>query len=197
MAKFPFENPILLENYRVRLSPLSQEHHADLLPIAMDQNLLLYSPSAINSSELLTNYIQAAIHRKEEKNSYAFAIFDKQAGRLAGSTRFGNVSEENDRLEIGWTWIGPKFQGTGLNKACKFLLLDFAFNHLGFERVELKSDARNLRSRKAMEKIGAQYEGLLRHHVLMGDGHRRDTVYYSILKREWARLKSERFGEFL
>lgn len=197
MTKFPFQSNILLENYRARLTPLSQEHHASLLPIAMDQNLLLYSPSAINSSELLSEYIQAAIDRKEEKNSYAFVIFDKQEGKIAGSTRFGNVSEANDRMEIGWTWIGPKFQGTGLNKACKFLLLDFAFETLGYERVELKSDARNLRSRKAMEKIGAQYEGLLRHHVLMGDGHRRDTVYYSILKREWARLKPERFSEFL
>lgn len=185
MAKFPFEKSILLENDRARLTPLKLSDAELLWPIAQNPELLAYSPSDIHTRELLDLYIKTALDRVKERNSYPFLIFDKQTGKVAGSTRFGNVSEYDDRLEIGWTWIGTEFQGTGLNAACKQLLLTYAFETLGYERVELRIDKRNIRSRKATEKLGCQMEGVLRHHVLMPDGHRRDTVYYSLLREEW------------
>lgn len=185
MGMFPFEESIILENERARLTPLKLSDSDLLWPIAQNPELLAYSPSDIHTPALLDLYIKTALDRVKERNSYPFLIYDKQVGKVAGSTRFGNISEYDDRLEIGWTWIGPEFQGTGLNGACKHLLMAYAFETLGFERVELRIDKRNIRSRKATEKLGCQMEGVLRHHVLMPDGHRRDTVYYSMLREEW------------
>ncbi len=189
MAKFPFEQSIILENERARLTPLKAKDAGALWPIAKDPDLLAYSPTDIHTPELLNLYITTALERVTERNSYPFLIYDKQAGQVAGSTRFGNISEYDSRLEIGWTWIGTEFQGTGLNAACKELLMTYAFVTLGYERVELRIDERNIRSRKATEKLGCKMEGVLRHHVLMTDGHRRDTVYYSMLKEEWFERK--------
>jgi len=189
MADFPFEQSITLENERVRLTLLKHSDADLLFPIAQNQALLQYSPTDIHTPELLEQYINVALKRVLERNSYPFLIFDKKADKVAGSTRFGNISEYDSRLEIGWTWIGTEFQGTGLNKACKQLLLTYAFETLGYERVELRIDKRNIRSRKATEKLGCKMEGVLRSHVLMTDGHRRDTVYYSLLKEEWFAIK--------
>ena len=102
---------------------------------------------------------------------------------------FGAISEHDKRVEIGWTWIIPPFQGSGLNYRVKYLMLQFIFEELQYHRVELKADARNKASRKAMEKLGATYEGNLRSHSLMYDGNYRDTVYYSILENEWPEIK--------
>jgi len=185
MSNFPFELPITLENDRVRLTPLKLTDAELLWSIAKHKDLLQYSPADIHTPELLEQYITTALSRVTERNSYPFLIYDKQTDKVAGSTRFGNISEYDSRLEIGWTWIGTEFQGTGLNGACKQLLLHYAFESLDYERVELRIDERNIRSRKATEKLGCQMEGVLRHHVLMPDGHRRNTVYYSMLSKEW------------
>ncbi|GLR18577.1 GNAT family N-acetyltransferase [Portibacter lacus] len=177
---------VILENSRVRMSPLSITHLDDLLPIALNHpKLLKYSPSAFGTKESLSAYIQSAINQRNSGNRYPFVIFDKQRNAFVGSSSFGNISSENKRIEIGWTWLDPIVHGTGLNKYVKHLMLTYAFDTLDFQRVELKADARNIQSRRAMEKIGATYEGTLRSHTLMQDGHRRDTVYYSILKNEW------------
>jgi len=127
--------------------------------------------------------------QRTNKIHYPFIIFDKQLNAYAGSTSFMNVSNKDRRLEIGATWIGNRFQKTGLNRNCKFLLMSYAFDELGFERVELKTDERNIKSRTAIEKIGGKFEGILRSHTLMSDGFRRNTVYYGILKSEWRELK--------
>jgi len=116
-------------------------------------------------------------------------IFDKQKQQYAGSTSFLSISNHNKRVEIGATWLGPIFQRTGLNGNCKFLLLLYAFEYLEFERVELKTDARNIQSQTAIKAIGAKYEGELRSHTLMLNGYRRNTVYFSILKEEWGDIK--------
>jgi RimJ/RimL family protein N-acetyltransferase len=102
-----------------------------------------------------------------------------------------NISNVDSRLEIGSTWIGKEFQRTGLNRNCKYLLLNFAFDELGVERIELKTDERNTASRNAIQKIGGQFEGILRSHTLMYDGFRRNTVYYSILKKEWEKIEKD------
>lgn len=193
-----FSKDIVLENDRARLEPLALSHLEELLPIALNHpTLLQYSPSYFGSRDNLEKYIRNALAARDQQSRYAFAIFDKEKNVYAGSSSFGNISNHDQRLEIGWTWISKEFQGTGLNKNCKILLLKYAFEGLDFERVELRTDSRNTQSRRAIEKIGATYEGELRNHVLMLDGYRRSTVCYSIIKSEWAGIKNSVFSEFV
>ena len=146
----------------------------------------------MNDGEL-KNYISSALDPGKTGVSHSLVIIDKASQKTAGSSSFGNISAKDKRLEIGATWLGRDFQGTGLNRICKFLMLQYAFENLGFERVEFKTDVLNLQSRKALKKIGATEEGILRSHTLMQDGRRRDTIYYSILKPEWENLKNSVF----
>ena len=188
---FPFDEEITLENNFVLLRPITKSDIDNLLPIATDdKDLLQFSPAPIYTRELLETYIDTAILNRANKNRYTFIVFDKTKNAYAGSTSFLNISNADDRLEIGATWYGKKFQRTGLNRNCKYLLLEYAFDHLDAERVEFKTDERNVASRTAIEKIGGQLEGTLRRHTLMYDGHRRNTVYYSILKNEWQQMKT-------
>jgi RimJ/RimL family protein N-acetyltransferase len=187
---FQFSKNLVLENERVKLFPIELAHFENLIPAATaDEKLTQYSPFSIATPENLKQFIQNCLVDRRNEIRYAFAIFDKQTQQLAGSTSFGNISNKDQRLEIGWTWLGPDFQKTGLNVHCKYLLLKFAFEELGFERVEFRTDERNLKSRTAIEKIGGTFEGVLRSHTLMLDGFRRSTVYYSILKEEWPKVK--------
>ena len=187
---FPFDEAIILENTAAQLRPLQTSDIINLLPVAtQNDKLVQFSPQPIHSEKLLADYIEKAIVERQNKSRYAFIIFDKKQQGYAGCTSFMNISNYDKRLEIGSTWIGNDFQKTGLNRNCKFLLLSYAFDELGAERVELKTDERNTASRNAIEKIGGQLEGILRSHTVMYDGFRRNTVYYSILKAEWERLK--------
>jgi RimJ/RimL family protein N-acetyltransferase len=186
MQNLEFQRKYVFENERALLRPLQSDDFEYLLPIALrTPQLLKYSPSPFGDVEKLRMYIEKAVAARGNHRRYPFIIFDKQHQEYAGSTSFGNVSNYDRRLEIGWTWIDPKFQGTGLNRASKQLLIDFTFHTLQFERVEFKIDSRNIKSRKAVEKLGATFEGELRSHTLMNDGYRRSTVYYGILKDEW------------
>ena len=189
---FPFDHDIILENSFALLTPINEIDIDKLLAVATkDKDLLKFSPMPIYTRELLKAYIDKAIDNRRNKNRYTFVVFDKTKNAFAGSTSFLNISNPDDRLEIGGTWYGKEFQRTGLNRNCKYLLLEFAFDILNAERVEFKTDERNLASRKAIEKIGGQFEGILRRHTLMYDGFRRNTVYYSILKSEWNGLKDQ------
>ena len=132
---------------------------------------------------------------REIKFRYAFTVYDKIKKQFAGSSSFANVSNFDKRLEIGWTWYGREFQKTGLNRNCKYLMLHYAFEILNFERVEFRIDERNLPSRTAVEKIGGKHEGTLRSNMLMPDGARRSTCYYSILKDDWPKIKSKLIRE--
>jgi RimJ/RimL family protein N-acetyltransferase len=188
---FPFDQQIILENAFALLRPINEADIDNLLSVATkDKDLLEFSPMPIYTRELLKKYIDKAIDNRRNKNRYAFVVFDKTKNAFAGSTSFLNISNADDRLEIGGTWYGKEFQRTGLNRNCKYLLLEYAFDHLNAERVEFKTDERNLASRKAIEKIGGQFEGILRRHTLMYDGFRRNTVCYSILKSEWNGLRN-------
>ena len=194
---FSFAKDIILENSRVLLRPLALHDSENLLSIATAQtDLVQFSPYQIHTPVLLANYIETSLQEREKRFRYPFAVLDKKAQAWAGSTSFANVSNKDRRLEIGWTFIGKSFQATGLNRACKALLLSYAFDELEFERVEFKTDARNHASRTAIEKIGGVYEGALRSHTLMLDGFRRDTVYYSILRNEWPALRQTVFKEW-
>ena len=191
-----FEQSIILENERVQLRSLHTDDFETLNLIAYHPAIWEVGMNNLKEPAHLREYIQAALIEKINKCSYPFLIIDKQQNQVAGSTRFGNISFDNKRLEIGWTWLHPDFQGTGLNKACKFLLLQFAFETLHFNRVEIKTDVINQQSRKAILKIGAKEEGIFRKHQLTADGRIRDTVYYSIINDEWPILKSGIFKDF-
>ncbi|MEO6844422.1 MAG: GNAT family protein [Ginsengibacter sp.] len=188
---FPFDKEIILENTMALLRPLQISDFNNLLNIATeDRNLFKFFPKAVYSESLLRDYLDNAMEERKNKTRYYFIIFDKKKNAYAGSTGFLNISNADSRVEIGATWIGKGFQRTGLNRNCKLLLLSYAFEQLGAERVELKTDERNTASRNAIEKIGGKFEGTLRSHTLMHDGYRRNTVYYGILKNEWEHLKA-------
>ncbi len=191
-----FEQDIVLENDRVILRPLHMNDFETLNFIAYHTAIWEVGMSLLLEPAHLKEYINLALIERNRKRSYPFLIVDKQVNKVAGTTRFGNISFINKRLEIGWTWIHPDFQRTGLNKACKFLLLQFAFETLQFNRVEIKTDVINQQSRKAILKIGATEEGIFRKHQITSQGRVRDTVYYSILNDEWHILKSGIFKDF-
>ena len=187
---FPFDEEIILENSFVLLRTLKIADVDNLLTIATsDKDLLQFSPMPVYTKELLRRYIENSINGREGKTRYSFSLFDKIKNAYAGSTSFLNISNADSRLEIGATWIGKEFQKTGVNRNCKYLMLAFAFDELKAERVEFKTDERNTASRTAIEKIGGQYEGLLRSHTLLSDGFRRNTICYSILRNEWEATK--------
>lgn len=178
-----------LENDFVLLEVLAEKHFEAFLEISnRHPNLLQYSASNFGTEELLKEYFELALN-----NRFAFAKIDKQNQKVVGSTSLGNYSPANKRVQIGWSWLAPEAQGTGINKQCKFLLLQFCFDKCDIERVEFTVDPRNSASIKALQKIGAQLEGELRSHILMQDGSRRNSQIYSILKEDWPQLKSSVF----
>lgn len=189
-----FSRDIVLETDAVRLEPLADSHYPVFEKIALAQpDLIQFSPFPFGTVEATQLYFEDAYEGRRKELRYAFAIIDKRTEHFVGTTSIGFVSVKDRRLEIGWTWIERSLQGSGLNRDCKFLLLRFAFETLEFERVEFRTDARNLRSQKAMVKIGAVYEGELRSHTVMPDGFRRNTRFYGILKEEWPRIRSTVF----
>ena len=185
-----------LENTRVKLTLLDLSNYEQLLDIAKEKDLIFYSPSDISTPEKLRAYVQGAVDGYYHKSIIPFIIYDKENKAYAGSTRFGLINWNNKVLHIGWTWIGHNFQGTGLNANMKFLMLQYAFETLEFEKVEFRIDERNNKSRRAVEKLGATLEGILRQDVLMKDGFRRSTCCYGILKEEWPLIKATIFKNF-
>ncbi len=185
-----------LENDSVKLMLLDLSNYEHLLSIAQQDGLIQYSPMHISTPETLKEYVQTAVDGFYHNTTIPFIIYDKTKKKYAGSTRFGNINWDNKVMHIGWTWIGKEFQGTGLNKQMKFLMLQYAFDKLKFEKVEFRIDERNTQSRKAVEKIGAKLEGVLRKDTVMLDGFRRSTCCYGILKEEWEEVKSRCFRGF-
>ena len=192
-----FGSDIILENKRARLTPLKITDVEELEKVAYDPQIWKLGMSDIRERKDLAAYIETALSERERRQSYPFLIFDRQSGAVAGSTRFGNISLENKRVEIGWTWMHPEFQGTGLNKSCKFLLLQFAFETLQLNRVELKTDILNQQSRKAMRKIGATEEGIFRRHSVTSSGRIRDSIFFSIIREDWPGIKNTIFSDLL
>ena len=191
-----FSAPIVLENNRARLRPLELTDFEALKAVAMDADLWQYTLTRADDAVSLAAYLRQAVEARQQGQRYAFAIIDRATGELAGSTSYYNVAETDQRLSIGYTWVGTKFQRSGLNRACKHLLLSHAFGALNCERVELETDARNHKSRTAMARMGATEEGLLRSHRPTQGGIRRDTVIFSIIRPEWSALRQSVFQEF-
>jgi len=182
----------ILENDRVLLRPLTATDYPELLIFSEEQpELWTYSLTPANGKENLRTYMEHALHERELGIAYPFIVFDKKEKRYAGSTRFYDIQDHHNTLQLGYTWYGKEFQGSGLNKNCKYLLLQFAFEELEVDRVEFRADARNARSIAAMKSIGCTEEGILRSNCRSVDG-RRDSIVLSILKLEWLeRVKQE------
>lgn len=182
----PEENYIL-EDERVLLRPLKEKDFANFLPFAINEPTLWeYSLVSAAGENGLRNYMSLALEAKATGKEYPFIIFDKQANKYAGSTRFYDINLSFQTLQLGYTWYGKQFQGTGLNKHCKFLLLSFAFEKMKMERVEFRADNTNERSIAAMKSIGCKVDGILRSNMpTRQEGIRRDSIVLSILKDEW------------
>lgn len=187
---------IQLENDRVLLVPFDNPRNEELKEIIFDKEIWKFMGMNITNEQGFKNYLAKTIKDKNNRLCYPFLIIDKENNKVAGCTRYGNVNTANKKCEIGWTWYGTEFQGTGLNKACKYELLKFGFENIGFKRIQFSTDKENQRSQKAIEKLGAQKEGVFRNNYISANGDSRTDVYYSIIKEEWNALKEERFSEF-
>lgn len=183
---FDFTQEYTLENERVLLRPLLLSDLPILEKYVMEEpDLWQYSLVAINDIADLEKYIQDAIEARKLKTAYPFIVFDKLLQEYVGCTRFYDIQLTFKSTQLGYTWYSKKVWGTGLNQHCKFLLLQFAFDQIGFERVEFRADNNNKRSIAAMQKIGCTIEGVLRNHLPMPNGTRRDSIVLSILQQEW------------
>lgn len=177
--------PVTLDGEFVRLEPLERSHIPALCAVGLDDDLWRWTQANIRTPQDMEAYVAEAIALREKGSALPFATVDRASGTVVGSTRYGNIELANRKVEIGWTWIGRPWQRSGVNTEAKLLMLTYAFETLGCHRVELKTDVLNERSRRAIERLGAKEEGVLRKHLVTSTGRVRDTVYYSILDSEW------------
>lgn len=182
-------HPIKLSGLLVRLEPLNEAHFDGLVGIAAAPQIWTYLPFDGRHAENLRRELRTAILNRNAGTHYPFTVIAQDSNRIIGSTRFFEIFEEHKKLEIGWTWYHPSAWGKGYNVECKLLLLSYAFETLGANRVQLKTRDTNKRSQAAIQKTGAVYEGCLRSDRLMPDGHVRDTMVYSVIRPEWPATK--------
>ncbi|MEO6315973.1 MAG: GNAT family protein [Chitinophagaceae bacterium] len=190
-----FPATLALETPRVTLRLLQLSDIPALAAIAGPAEIWKYFTAELNQTEALQQWVDTALQERLAGKRMPFVIIDKSTNEICGCTSFGNISFFDQRIEIGWTWLGTGSMGSGVNHHAKFILLSYAFDALRFERVEIKTDNLNERAKKALVHIGAAEEGVLRSHMLMPHGRRRDTVYYSILKADWETIKMLYFGD--
>lgn len=175
----------VLEGSRVRLEPLRPEHVGRLWAAAADPDTWRYMTFDVRSPEDLARWVEARRAPMATGRAMPFCQIDRATEQAVGSTSLFDIDPHNRRLEIGHTWLAERARRTGINREAKSLLLRYAFETLGMERVQLKTDARNERAQRAIEALGAAREGVLRRHDVLPDGHVRDAVVYSILRHEW------------
>jgi N-acetyltransferase len=185
--------PLALEGSVVRLEPVRREHQHLYWEVAKNdlEDIFRWIPYSMKTESDFGRLIDKAFDEQERGESVVFAIVERESNRVIGSTRFMNIDRINRRVEIGSTWVAPAWQRTAANTEAKFLMLRHAFEVWKCMRVELKTDALNLRSRNAILRIGAKEEGTLRRHLVTSSGRVRDTVYFSILDSEWPEVKSK------
>ena len=179
--------PITLTGKHVRIEPMTEAHIPALAEIGVGQgfwHFMLYGNMKTEAD--MRNWVLDILSRKQD---IPFVVVHLASGRVAGATRYLNIMPNDLGLEIGGTWYGPEFQRTAVNTECKYLLLKYAFESLGAIRVQLKTDSRNIRSQRAIERIGGVKEGVLRNHMILPDGTIRHSVFYSILDSEWEGVK--------
>lgn len=184
-------SPVTLTGKTVRLEPLSLAHVPDLILVGQDESIWQYMRYGAVRTELdIRRWVEERLAEQQAGTDLPFAVIHLQEQVAIGSTRYLEIRPVHRALEIGGTWYGVRYQRTRVNTECKYLLLRHAFESLGCVRVQFKTDARNLRSQKAIERIGAVREGLLRNHMLLPGGGLRHSVYYSIIDEEWLSVKA-------
>lgn len=186
---------LVLESDKVLLRPIRMEDMTSFSELAQDASLWTYFTLELNHADQLKKWMETAIDDKTKGMRVPFTIIEKASQQIGGSSSYGSISYFDKRIEIGWSWLAKHFQGTGINFHAKFCLLNYAFEVLQFERVEIKTDNLNERARQGLRKIGAREEGVLRSHMQMPHGRRRDSVYFSILKAEWPAIRTTIFKD--
>ena len=188
---------LTLTGQQAKLIPMTTSHIEGLYEAARAPEIWAYLTMPMRAPADMERLVREALQAREQGSEFPFVIVDQATDRIVGSTRFMEITPAHRALEIGWTWLSPNVWRTRINTECKYLLLRYAFETLQAVRVQLKTDTRNLRSQQAIERLGAIREGVLRHHRILPDGFRRDTVYFSILEAEWPAVKArlERFLE--
>jgi len=180
-----------LENDHVLLRPVRESDRASLREIAMDPEIWRYFVIRVDTEADFDAFFDAGLADQEAGRRIVYQIADKRSGRAAGSMSVFNMAENDGRLEIGWSWLGRDFRGKGINRWAKFLMLEHAFERMGAQRVEFKTDRLNAQARRGLRNIGAREEGTLRSFNPMPDGRRRDAVYYSVLLQEWPDVREQ------
>jgi len=184
-------HPTILNGRTVDLMPLEKEHFEELYIAASDKKLWELIPTDCSIREKFITAYTTTLMEREKGNHYPFIIYHKQTQKIIGSTRLFDIIPNDKKLEIGWSWIIEKYWGTTVNPECKLLLLTYCFDVLKARRVQIKTDQNNIRSRKAIEKIGGQFEGILRKDRIKDDGTSRSAAYYSIIDDEWEGVKEK------
>jgi len=184
-------HPLTLTGRAARLEPLSEAHVPDLTVAGQDQSIWRFMPyGLIDSEERMRWLVRELLSRQARGTDLPFAVIHVESGKAVGMTRYMDIQPAHRGLEIGGTWYSPAYQRTAVNTECKYLLLKHAFEVLGCIRVQLKTDLRNEGSQRAIERLGAVREGVLRDHMIMPDGHIRSSVYYSLLAAEWPAVRA-------
>jgi RimJ/RimL family protein N-acetyltransferase len=186
--------PVTLTGKTIRLEPLTRTHVPALAEIAFDAEIFRWFTLRISTRADLEKWVDDALAAQAAGTALPFATVLLDGSRVIGSTRFMNIAARDGRYEIGSTWLTQSMQRTAVNSEAKYLMLRHAFEELGARRVELKTHVRNDKSRRAIERLGAAYEGMHRNHMLMPDGSMRDSVWYSIVDREWPAAKARLEG---
>ncbi len=182
--------PVTLTGRLIRLEPLAAGHVPDLLAVGQDESIWRYMLYGnVTSEERMTWFVEELLRRQARGTDLPFAVILQATGRAIGCTRYMEIRPEHRGLEIGGTWYGVEYQGTGVNTEAKYLLFRHAFEDLGCIRVQIKTDLRNLRSQRAIERLGLVKEGVFRNHIITPDGTVRDSVYYSLIAGEWPTVK--------
>lgn len=189
---FDPEADYILEDEHALLRPLQLSDTEHLNTFANNEpDLWTYSLQNAGSESAMKQYIEKALLAREQGKGYPYIVFDKVKQQYAGTTRLYDIDLSNKCLSLGYTWYGKDFQGTGLNKHCKYLLFEFVFEQMAFERIEFRLDSLNARSMNAIKGLGCTLEGVLRSNSYRPDGSRRDSAVLSILKEEWFDGKKE------
>ncbi len=190
MAEMMEVKPVTLTGRFVRLEPLSEDHVPGLAAVGLEGDIWQYMVYGdIRNEDDIRGWVRYMLALAAEGTDLPFAVIDLASGCVAGATRYIDIRPAHRGMEIGGTWYGAAYRRTPVNTECKYLLLEHAFERLGCIRVQLKTDSRNVRSQRAIERLGAVKEGVLRNHMILPDGHVRHSVYYSILDSEWPAVK--------
>ncbi|MDX6614488.1 MAG: N-acetyltransferase [Blastocatellia bacterium] len=182
--------PVTLSGRHVRLEPLSLDRLDQLCEVGIEESLWRWTVAKVQTVADMKEYLTAALTAQAEGAALPFVTIEQSSGRIIGSTRYANIDRDNLRLEIGWTWIAPAWQRTVINTEAKYLMLLHAFEDMGCNRVEFKTDSLNEKSRRALLRIGATEEGIFRNHMIVQGGRLRHSVFFSIIKSEWPAIKA-------